>query len=102
MTPSKPGLDFPNVVNGRTRGGGFGKVSYPVWQGIVGVFEVGALGAAGSVCDCSVLGMAEDLKHCELKAGAKAELPCGLGGATCVYVWGMCARRTGKSRYKRG
>ena len=53
------------MVSGSTRGGGFGKVSYLVLHANVGVFGVGELGAAGSVCDCGVVGMAEDLKYCE-------------------------------------
>ena len=54
MTPSKPFLDFPNVVGPAVEV--LGRSRTRVWQAIVGVFEVGALGAAGSVCNCSGVG----------------------------------------------
>ena len=85
MSPSMPGLGFPNVVSGSTRGGGFGKASYPVNLASVGVFGVGVLGAARSICGDGVVNIAENLKHCE--GEVKAALPCVLGGITYVYVW---------------
>ena len=90
MSPSKPGLDFPNVVSVSTRGGGFGKISYQVYLALAGVFGVGVLGAARSICDDGVENIAENLKHCE--GEVKAELPCVLGGVTFVYVWEGCVR----------
>ena len=53
------------------------------------MFGVGALGAAGSDCDCGVVGMAENLKHSERKPKLNC-LVCLVGPHACMC--GGCVR----------